>query len=102
MAKFNREMDETIAKADEAISRASWTKTDYIADHEYVMQEKMPDLYAALEPVIREHGYDAKFKGWTYRYWNHEGHRYWIVDTITGVPSGNAAINRTYENAERL
>ena len=77
MARFNREMDAAIAKADEAISGASWTKTDYIADHEYVMQEKMPDLYAALEPVIRKQGYDAKFKGWTYRYWNHGGHNVW-------------------------
>ena len=95
-------MDQAITKADEAISRASWRATDYIADHEYVMQEKMPDLYAALEPVIRKQGYDAKFKGWTYRYWNHGGYRYWLVDTIDDVPSSNAAINRTHEDAEWL
>tara|TARA_B100000809_G_C14802105_1_gene410649 strand:- start:348 stop:635 length:288 start_codon:yes stop_codon:yes gene_type:complete len=95
-------MDDAITKAAAAISNASWRATTYIADHEYVMQEKMPDLYDVLEPVIRKYGYDAKFKGFTYRYWNHEGYRYWIVDTFNGVPSGNAAINRAHECAERL
>mgnify|MGYP001440074664 CR=1 FL=1 len=57
---------------------------------------------AAPKTFLKEEGYDAKFGKWTYRYWNHKGYRYWIVDTFDGIPSGNAAINRALENAPRI
>ncbi|MCL0105295.1 hypothetical protein M1N90_00875 [Dehalococcoidia bacterium] len=84
------------------IKDAPWRASSLKGAHEYVMQEKYPQIYAPITALITEEGYDEKFGGWTYRYWNYEGYRYWIVDTFNGIPSGNAAINRAKEDAPRL
>ena len=94
--------DPDLIVADTAIKNAKWRKTTYIAYHEYVMEETNPTLLQALLPLIEERGYNAEFGSRTYRYWNHDGYRYWIVDDYKGIPSGNAAINRTHEDAERI
>ena len=87
---------------DQLIDNAPWRASTLEGDHEYVMQEKYPELYEPIQKFLKEQGYDAKFGKLTYIYWNHNGYRYWIVDTFDGIPSGNAAINRALENAPRI
>jgi hypothetical protein len=89
-------------KVNDLIDHAPWRKSTLKGNHEYVMQEIYPQLYQPIQAFLKEEGYDAKFGKWTYRYWNHKGYRYWIVDTFDGIPSGNAAINRALENASRI
>ena len=66
------------------------------------MQFDNPNLYDTLEPVIKVYGYESKFQDLMYRYWDHADYRYCIVNTSDDIPSGNASINRTHKDAERL
>ena len=87
---------------DQLIDNAPWRASTLKGDHEYVMQEKYPELYEPIQKFLKEQGYDSNFGKWPYRYWNYKGYRYWIVDTFNELPSGNAAINRALENAPRI
>jgi hypothetical protein len=63
----------------------TFTKTNYIEAHEYIVKTWNPDcaaLHAALASQIAEAGYERKFYGRTYRYLNLGGYRYWIMDAV--------------------
>lgn len=66
------------------IAKANWTKTNYVAPHEYIVCEKSPKLFQLLEEKIREEGYDKEFRYLEHRkmvrYYDHEGHTYWITE----------------------
>ena len=83
---------------DEQIDQQVWKPTKHSGDHEYFMQPQNSDLHDALKSVIDSDGYTAQFKGYDYRYWNHNGFRYWIFDL---TKRGNASINRAKEDAPR-
>ena len=99
------ELDQMLDRVDEVIQKAPWRGSKLKGVHEYIMQPKYPELYDVLHPIIAEHGYNAMYGDYEYRYWNHDGYRYWIFDSWVwkyGYPSGDAAINRAKEDAPRL
>ena len=94
---------ESIDEVENLIDSIKWKRTNYVAYHEYVMEfwENGDVLYDAIKKMLDSNGYNAKFKGFTYRYWNNRGLRYWIFDNLDGTRSKRAAINRTYEDQAR-
>ena len=98
---WNEDVD--LIKTQTLIDNVKWKQTRHVAYHEYIM-EFWPSgdlLYEAINKMLMDYGYDAKFKGFTYRYWNNRGYRYWIFDNLDGTRSYRSAINRTYEDQER-
>lgn len=65
------------------IKEANWTKTNYVAPHEYIICEKYPELFKALKEKIEKEGYDEEFRYFKHReivrYYDHEGYTYWIT-----------------------
>lgn len=64
---------------------AEWRKTTTYPphlEHEYVLQEKYPELFQMLSNAIDEYGYDESFYSKTYRYLTLDGYRYWHFDTL--------------------
>ena len=98
---WNEDVD--LIKTQTLIDNVKWKQTNYVAYHEYIM-EFWPSgdlLYEAINKMLVDCGYDAKFNGYDYRYWNNRGYRYWIFDNKDGTRSYKSAINRTYEDQER-
>lgn len=85
------------------IDSLKWKRTNYVAYHEYIMEfwPKGDVLYNGIKQMLDLHGYEKKFKGFPYRYWNNRGMRYWIFDNLDGTRSRKSAINRTHEDQER-
>jgi hypothetical protein len=58
--------------------------------HEYVLRGKptagrpaLPvEQHDAFAAHIAEHGYEGRFFGRSYRYFDHDGWKYWVVDDV--------------------
>jgi hypothetical protein len=62
-----------------------WRKTTTYPshlEHEYVLQEKYPELFQSLSNAIDKYGYDESFYSKTYRYLILDDYRYWHFDTL--------------------
>lgn len=64
---------------------AEWRKTTTYPphlEHEYVLQEKYPELFQMLSDAIDEYGYDEAFYKKIYCYLTLGNYRYWHFDTL--------------------
>jgi hypothetical protein len=64
------------------IARVTFTKTNYIEAHEYIVASRSADcaaLHDAVAHRIATEGYERSFQGVTYRYVNIGGYRYWTM-----------------------
>lgn len=64
----------------EAIARAPWKATTYVAPHEYVMEHWSPEcrvLVAAVRTLIHDHGYYREFRGKRFPTVHLDEHYYW-------------------------
>ena len=57
------------------------------APHEYVLQEKEPELFERIKKMIKNHGVWEDFampgeKPYRYKYWYRGRYRYWIIENI--------------------
>lgn len=52
------------------------------APHEYIVKGQNPELFDDVKAAIKEHGYNAKFGKWTYRYLNIGEYKYWAFQTV--------------------
>lgn len=52
------------------------------APHEYMLKEWNPELFKAICDLIDADGYEEKFYGETFRYYNIGEFKYWHYDTI--------------------
>ena len=43
---------------DQLIDNAPWRASTLKGDHEYVMQEKYPEIYEPIQKFLKEQGYD--------------------------------------------
>jgi len=65
------------------IKEANWTKTNYVAPHEYIVCEKYPELFNLLEEKIEKEGHNKEFRYFEHRkmvrYYDYKRYTYWIT-----------------------
>jgi hypothetical protein len=66
----------------ERLRLAPWHGTTHIQPHSYIVEREDPALYAEMQALIVEHGYDAEFRGFIYCYVHLDGYKYWIVPPV--------------------
>ena len=64
------------------VNEAVWQATSYIEPHEYIVRDEYPELFALMKARIEKAGYDAPFRGRTYRYVDLGDHRYWLMEPV--------------------
>jgi hypothetical protein len=65
-----------------AIAAAPWRETTHVQAHAYILRDQAPVLYAAMQALIREHGYTRAFGRTRYRYANVSRFRYWLIPPV--------------------
>ena len=63
------------------IGAQEWTASKHVAAHEYIVRARVKNdvLFNEFVLKIRKSGFNAKFKGTTYRYYELDGYKYWTM-----------------------
>jgi hypothetical protein len=70
------------------LSQLRWTnaKTYPDAPHEYVLRDRYPEVFAAVQALLKGEGVKEKFtlrgRTSTYRYYYAGGYKYWIMGQV--------------------
>jgi hypothetical protein len=64
------------------LRRATWHATTHVQPHEYIVKSEDPALYEEMRVVIAQQGYVREFQGWTYRYVDLDGYKYWSLPPV--------------------
>lgn len=66
----------------ERLRRAPWHATTHVQPHEYILQREDPALYGEVRVLIAAQGYQRDFQGYTYRYVELDGYKYWSIPPV--------------------
>lgn len=75
------------------LSEVSWHKSNYQGPHEYILVHENPTVFEDIFQLIKCHGEQGRFKGKRFRYYYHDGYRYWRI----GIVLNRAKINLDVE-----
>ena len=65
-----------------ALDAAPWRATAHVQAHAYIVRPTCPDLYDAMQHLIRAHGTRCSFRGQAYRYARVGQYKYWSIPPV--------------------
>jgi hypothetical protein len=66
----------------EALTDAPWRTTNRVPACAYVTRHAYPDLYKAMQALLRAYGIERPRQGWTYRCVRVGAYTYWVIPPL--------------------
>ena len=66
----------------EALTDAPWRTTTHVPACAYITRHAYPDLYKAMQALLRAYGIERPRQGWTYRCGRVGPYTYWIIPPL--------------------
>ena len=77
-----------------ALKSVKWKFSRRGGPHEYIREKDHPTLVHSVKEIIDREGANEVYHGYTVRYWEHEGYKYWVMPGVARYGDTLLILNR--------